>query len=512
MALFQGYQKAFGVFYPSGKIEPRTNKVLGRAATERGTPTAQRFEGHLLGQTGLGIVMLREDDTCHFGAIDYDVPEMDHAAFAQKLTAAGLPLVLCRSKSGGGHFYLFSEAPLPAIAMVKRLQLYAATLNITTSPNGQRTEIFPKQITRVLEQDIGNWINLPYWSALAEPGTDRPAFDAEGKALDFTAGLAFMESRKLSSVSAPVALPVVTGSLFEDGPPCLQALEAQGGFPQGSRNNGIFNVAVYLRKRYGDEWENQLYVCNTKLANLPPQELNKTVISSNKKKSFSYLCSQPPISSVCQREECLRRRYGVKSGAPGQGVHSLGGVTKLVPDNEFDAPLWRIEINGTAMLLSHDELINRDAFNRAALARLNLMPVTKKKSDWEEEVEDLAQSADVQVLVEGSTPYSALWLLTLEFLTQTAVSLTREELLESGKPYYEGGKVWFTLNTLHRFIEERGKKVLDKFTELLKSRGAEVETWNPEGGGSPRSVWSFPEPRRAVDLTDLSRVEGREPF
>jgi len=53
---------------------------------------------------------------------------------------------------------------------------------------------------------------------------------------------------------------------------------------------------------------------------------------------------------------------------------------------------------------------------------------------------------------------------------------------------------------------------LDKFTELLKSRGAEVETWNPEGGGSPRSVWSFPEPRRAVDLTDLSRVEGREPF
>ena len=60
MALFQGYQKAFGVFYPSGKIEPRTNKVLGRAATERGTPTAQRFEGHLLGQTGLGIVIDRK--------------------------------------------------------------------------------------------------------------------------------------------------------------------------------------------------------------------------------------------------------------------------------------------------------------------------------------------------------------------------------------------------------------------------------------------------------------------
>lgn len=31
---------------------------------------------------------------------------------------------------------------------------------------------------------------------------------------------------------------------IKDGPPCLQALMRQG-FPEGTRNNGLFNIGVY---------------------------------------------------------------------------------------------------------------------------------------------------------------------------------------------------------------------------------------------------------------------------
>jgi hypothetical protein len=45
--------------------------------------------------------------------------------------------------------------------------------------------------------------------------------------------------------------------VIKDGPPCLQQLCAQG-FPQGTRNNGLFNIGVYLRKFDPDNWKTLL--------------------------------------------------------------------------------------------------------------------------------------------------------------------------------------------------------------------------------------------------------------
>ena len=55
---------------------------------------------------------------------------------------------------------------------------------------------------------------------------------------------------------------------FPDGPPCLNKL-AIDGFGEGSRNNALFNVAVYCKKAHADDWENQVGMYNQKYMDPP---------------------------------------------------------------------------------------------------------------------------------------------------------------------------------------------------------------------------------------------------
>lgn len=166
-SLFAGYEKAYGTFLIRGTAPD--GKAIGRAQTKRGQATPEIYQAHLNGAGGgLGVIMLREDNTVYFGAIDYDNKTMDHKKAEALLRELELPLVLCRSKSGGGHFYCFTSEPVPASIMRARLEEWTALLGMSNT-----TEQFPKQGERYSENDIGNWINLPYFDA---DKTNRYAF------------------------------------------------------------------------------------------------------------------------------------------------------------------------------------------------------------------------------------------------------------------------------------------------------------------------------------------------
>ena len=51
---------------------------------------------------------------------------------------------------------------------------------------------------------------------------------------------------------------------FPGGPPCLNKL-ATTGFGEGSRNNALFNVAVYYKQAHPDTWEDEIVKANMKL-------------------------------------------------------------------------------------------------------------------------------------------------------------------------------------------------------------------------------------------------------
>ena len=62
-------------------------------------------------------------------------------------------------------------------------------------------------------------------------------------------------------------------SPMKDGPPCLQFL-LKNKISEGGRNNGLFNIGVYLRKAYPDSWESEILTYNLQYLE-PPLPLER---------------------------------------------------------------------------------------------------------------------------------------------------------------------------------------------------------------------------------------------
>jgi hypothetical protein len=116
-------------------------------------------------------------------------------------------------------------------------------------------EIFPKQSEILVDRgDTGNFLNLPYFAG--DEGT-RYAIKADGAAASLEE---FFELYEANVQVAPLDFPEAPKegeTPIKDGPPCLQALCNQG-FPEGTRNNGLFAIGVYLKKAFPVCWEDKL--------------------------------------------------------------------------------------------------------------------------------------------------------------------------------------------------------------------------------------------------------------
>ena len=142
----------------------------GSSWIEHAPPTEALAAEHLRGAIHLGVFPLHRDGACFFGAIDVDDYALDHAALAARIATLKLPLLLCRSKSGGAHLYAFSARGFHAPELRERLSDYAAALGYGN------VEVFPKQ-DAIGPDDDGNWLNLPYCDGA------RHAIAPDGRAL-----------------------------------------------------------------------------------------------------------------------------------------------------------------------------------------------------------------------------------------------------------------------------------------------------------------------------------------
>ena len=145
MRLFAGMSKAYGKYTANAKTDSGKN-IDKSPKTIWGDLTPELWDKHLSGQQGLGVIPIREDNSAMFGAIDVDVYNIDHRALVERIERAKLPLVVCRTKSGGAHLYCFCEAAVTAAAMKAKLAEVASFLGF----GGQ--EIFPKQTKILVEQ------------------------------------------------------------------------------------------------------------------------------------------------------------------------------------------------------------------------------------------------------------------------------------------------------------------------------------------------------------------------
>lgn len=135
---------------------------------------ASQIYRHLKGELVIGIYPLRDDDTCHFLAIDFDKKEWreDVQAIKQTCSAHSIPAYIGRSRSGNGaHMWMFFEEAVSA-GMARKLG--SAIITATLDRRHQigldsYDRLFPNQDT-MPKGGFGNLIALPLQKQSREQG------------------------------------------------------------------------------------------------------------------------------------------------------------------------------------------------------------------------------------------------------------------------------------------------------------------------------------------------------
>ena len=477
--LFQGLPRAHGAYHvaaPNGD-----GKVGGSARTVHEPPTVALWEKHLEGTFGIGIIPIRDDATCRFGAIDVDVYPLDLPTLAREIEALELPLVLCRSKSGGAHLYLFTSEPVAAELLRDRMMEWAIALGYAG------VEVFPKQTRLASQKDVGNWINMPYQAGARSV---RYAIDEDGKRLTPDEFLEYATARMVdSTVLEEFTLPEDTSEgAFSDGPPCLQSL-AKRGFPEGSRNNALFSIAVYLRKRYETGWEEKLAEMNQRYMSPGKASEVQGAIRSVSKKGYSYKCTDQPIAACCNKQVCLTRKHGVGAG-PDDPAVVFGEIVKLMTT----PPMWIWDINGARMELTTDDLMSQARFQKHCLEHLNKWPLAMKPARWRAMIQERLERATVEDVPTDATDEGHLMIYLQRYCTGQAQARSQDEMLMN-KPYTDTSarRTFFTSADFMRFLEQqkvRGVGPKDLFRWIRKLDGHKHHFLNLKGRGL--NCWSIP--------------------
>ena len=414
-SIFEGLDVAYGQHQPNGSRAD--GKQQGKSYIVRQEVTDELWQKHLEGEgPSLGIIPIRADNTTKWGCIDIDSYPLDHRALFTRIRKLKIPLVYCKSKSGGAHLFLFLKKTIASKLIRNKLTEIKSLIGHSTA------EVFPKQSSISLEKgDLGNFLNLPYYN-----GNKSVRYALKENATSATLEEFFgVYDKNVVEDLDSIASPEVEA--IKDGPPCLQALCSQG-FSSGTRNNGLFNIGVYLKKFDPDNWGKLLEKYNRKYMNPPLDSKEVVVVAKSLEKGYQYLCKEQPVVSFCNVNVCKTRKHGVGAENVSQ---QLGALSKL----ETEPPIWFLEIptdddeEDLKIQLSTEELQIQTKFQKRVMEVLTMMPPLMKASDWQKLVNSKMGTA-LKIPVSSDGSVSGQFLAHLqEFCTGRAQAHTRDEML-----------------------------------------------------------------------------------
>ena len=496
--VFRGLERAYGTFVVEGTNAKGKHK--GRGGYVKKPRTAQIWEAHLTGDgIGIGIIPINEQDNCFWGALDLDEYPFEHKPLVDKINKLELPLIVCRSKSGGAHVYLFVKKGIPAELMRRIMVHLGSVLGHSANASGNPVEIYPKQITLHSDRDDGSYLNLPYY---AHENTLRYAFKEDGEPASLEEFLGLYDKRCIDGAEAENLLLVKTpasDSLFADGPPCLNVLTSDGSkIGEGGRNNGLFNIAVYLRKKYPDSYQQEILKYN-ELCLDPPLSFNEVsaVVDQVGKKDYFYKCRDIPICQVCEKSVCQTRLYGI--GGDGADVM----VENLRKFNS-SPPVWFCDVSGQPVELDSDSLLLQPNFQKKCLEQLNILPATVSKKVWEQKISsllsDMRELGAIESVSEDASIHGQFFGHLYDFCTAGQRAEDREEILLR-KPFYEEEKIYFRLRDLERFLKQA--KFFEYKSHQLAQRLREVSGESTQLSIKNKSirVWAIPQYQDDVPLS-----------
>ena len=483
-SLFAGSTTAYGKFTIGADVNEA--KVKGKCQTVKAKITEDLYYRHLNGEDGVGVIPIRSDNTCFFAAIDFDVYTKEKQQRVIKtIDELRMPLVPFRSKSGGLHLYIFFREPVKATVVVKALKQFKELLDMD-----EQTEIFPKQ-TRLSSDDIGNWINLPYFRV--GPDCKRHMWNPDmTPVMSVEVALQTCMEKRQSTTSLEQffeSLPLM------DGPPCLQRIYIAG--QTTNRSNFLLALGRYLKTKFGpDDYKEHLIDANNRLANpLPAQELMTTVMVSLEKKNYSYGCSKEPICHFCNKKVCAQRKYGI--GGKEVSNLSFGEFRQILTD----PPSYEWSVNENILRFdSAASIINQEMFRRQCIDVLCLLPARLNDNAWTDIV-NTALANVIKINVDAGDDISPGALITgyiIDFikkrrLSSGKLSITRGLVYKDDDPKLKS--YVFDIKALAEYLTVQKQLNIGKLSEIkvkMAALGGTPIKYVINTGLPPISAWAIP--------------------
>lgn len=472
--LYRGKRGHMGKFTPDGKQDGR-GKVTGKNEVMPKAPSPEDWTNHLWkGKYSIGIIPINEDSECSFAAIDIDeYVTLDKKRLLEDIQSQGLPIVACESKSGGIHLYVFFKIPVPAASARKLCNRYAARLGVATfiiDKQIKQTEVFPKQ-DNLKPGNTGNYINLPY----ALENRRAIVLDVDSiRHLELEEFLDLAESNMIVGDLDIDTAPLIKSDdnpetkLYE-APPCLILLIKAGGgkIRQGERNTAMFNICLYIRKRFldsDDGWQSYVPAYNKAFFEpmLEDKEVDAIIASIESKEGYFYTCASQPIASYCDKATCRLRKFGI-------GVTEdveIGDITII----KGSPKIILLTINGYEVDFEGDEIIadSANAFKRKVFERTDMMlPRRMKMDDVHKIIEEKMKTARYVTVPLEATEKGQLFMHLQDFIRHESVEY--ESVEDMWASVYNGKVVQRDTSYLFKFEVFMSYLNMNRFHTFNKS-------------------------------------------
>ena len=473
MALFAGNETHHGTHgAPDLDTIGGVKWEIKRTARQvKGAATLEMWQQHLDGKRPLGIVPILNTASCTWGSIDIDDYDVDTLDVIRKVEAGKLPLLPCRSKSGGLHLFMFAKEPVDASLMQSTLRDIAASVGYANC------EIFPKQTRLLVEQgDQGNWMVMPYCgTTYGSKLKEQVGIKKTGAEMTIEEFLATAEKMRVSPDQMSlvrVKKPKKEKVPFSDGPPCLVHLTAAG-IPQGGQNNTLFHMGVYFKRAAPEDWKQRLEEANQKYC-VPPYPSDKLSLTIKQldKKDYQYKCKDQPMAAHCDAMACRAKKFGVGAGGT---YPQLTGISKL----NTEPPIWFVDVEGVRIAASTEELQTYNKFHRLLMENTHKSFAIMSQNVWYGVLNDVMTNNITVIPAPDDVGVAGHFLEVLRsFLTDRSRATDKEGLI-TGRPWEdeEHGRHYFQLTALQKFLEREGMK------ELAKHRGQITTRVEKMGGG-----------------------------
>ena len=429
----------------NGKGEKRE----GKSYVEKTPLTDTHYLQHLRGKRiGLGVSPILKGNRCRFSAIDIDIYGSSGRTLIRRVVASiykwQLPIWPFYSKSGGLHLYMFFADEDSSKEELYGIQASSAIgfCNIFAKLLLNRDikyEVFPKQ-AQVVDGSIGNWINLPYYGALAEQ--NNPVQTLINSTLEKVDILSAIDTLSESNPYSQEGLEEYMNSLpFFDGPPCLQQITTQLGPSEGEgRNIFLFNSSIYFKEKDPKVFDSQLRDLNSNMQEpLEDREVSQ-ILASVIKREYHYECNKEPLHSFCDRESCATKKFGV-----GKNNGSFMGVATgplIIQRGKGKSYSWEVSREDKSAYLHFDspkELMDQTVFIGQVLQELDFKASRVKAEKWDRILNNALKTPKFQdVNFHDDNSYEARIIKTIvQRITQNYYPDTDEERV----PYIEKGFV-----------------------------------------------------------------------